>query len=350
MRLSDVFDVRTNTLNALRLVLASGVVLFHSFEVTGQTLGWWPARQFMQSFWVDGFFAVSGFLIVRSWMRRPDVRGFLRARALRILPAFYVCLFATAVVFAPVGALLAGINPMGIIPDALRYVGSNLGIYIVQTGIAGTPARVPYAGYWNVSLWTLFWEAACYVLVLIAGVTGLLRRSWTIPALAASAWLVALAGDMGLHHIAPIAQAARFGLMFLMGAMLFKFARFVPASWASAGMSAAVIIGSQLLPDYRLIAAPFVAHLVMVIGSRVTAPRLRFRNDLSYGTYIYGFPVQQLLVLAGAGAIGIPLFFAMSMVLTLCLAVLSWFFIERKALKWKAPAPHRGQRELSTAN
>lgn len=84
--LSQVFDRRANGLNLLRLLLAAGVIVWHSFPLTGHDVGWGPARQFLSSISVDGFFAISGFLITGSWLTRPKLLSFLRARALRILP------------------------------------------------------------------------------------------------------------------------------------------------------------------------------------------------------------------------------------------------------------------------
>ena len=65
-------------------------MLFHSWPVTGRT----PPHlllQFSVRGRVDGFFAISGFLIAASWLRDPKLRDFLTARALRILPGLYVC-------------------------------------------------------------------------------------------------------------------------------------------------------------------------------------------------------------------------------------------------------------------
>ena len=51
---------------------------------------------------------MSGFLITASWLHNPQVRDYLIARALRILPGFYVCLIITAFVFAPLRAAIQG--------------------------------------------------------------------------------------------------------------------------------------------------------------------------------------------------------------------------------------------------
>ena len=45
------------------------------------------------------FFALSGCLIARSWLRTPHVMRFARARFLRIYPAYFACLLLCAGVF-----------------------------------------------------------------------------------------------------------------------------------------------------------------------------------------------------------------------------------------------------------
>ena len=78
--LHQAFDPRNNALNAVRLALALGVIFWHSYPLSGRDISFGPAREIMAEVWVDGFFAISGFLIVRSWTRRPDVRAYLKAR------------------------------------------------------------------------------------------------------------------------------------------------------------------------------------------------------------------------------------------------------------------------------
>jgi peptidoglycan/LPS O-acetylase OafA/YrhL len=54
--------------------------------------------------------------------------------------------------------------------------------------------------------------------------------------------------------------------------------------------------------------------------------------DISYGTYIYGYPV---LVLAGLPQFGVPAMFVGSIAATAVPASLSWFFIEKPCLRLK---------------
>ena len=125
--LASLFDPRSNSLNALRLVLAALVIVSHSWPLTGRepepalggaNLGVWA---------VLGFFAISGFLITRSRLSGRPTHTFYRARALRILPAFLVCLVVVAFVFAPVSLLLD--------PDDSLWIG------YFQAGISHLPAE-----------------------------------------------------------------------------------------------------------------------------------------------------------------------------------------------------------------
>jgi peptidoglycan/LPS O-acetylase OafA/YrhL len=56
---------------------------------------------------------------------------------------------------------------------------------------------------------------------------------------------------------------------------------------------------------------------------------------LSYGTYLYGWPVQQALH-ATVPAVGPLALLAPSLALTLAVAALSWFAVEKPALALKA--------------
>ena len=113
--LAESFDPKANALNLIRLLLAAGVIALHSFPVTGNYIAIPWANQLMVDGFVDGFFAISGFLIVRSWAARPLAWPFLKARLARILPGFYVCTLITAFVAAPLAATIVGDSAQNLI-------------------------------------------------------------------------------------------------------------------------------------------------------------------------------------------------------------------------------------------
>jgi peptidoglycan/LPS O-acetylase OafA/YrhL len=337
-----VFDPRANGLNLLRLVLASGVIVWHSFPLTGHDIKWQPLAQLAGSICVDGFFAISGFLICGSWLSRPQLGAFLRARALRILPGFYTCLIFTAFILAPGVLWLSGQPGIGL-SDSLAYVRANALLRVYAYDIGGTPFEVPFPHAWNGSLWTLWWEALCYLGVALLGLLRLLRVRVVVPGLFGLAWLVSLAATTGLVGNDTIFIGSRLGIMFLAGMLVRLFADRLPVTgWLVAG-AAALVAGSALLPNYGLLAALPLAYLLIVVGAWIRSPRLRFRNDISYGVYIYAFPVQQSLALLGLWRLGVPGFAVLSILATAPFAIASWFGVEKPLLRW------RGQRPSSSA-
>ncbi len=347
----SVFDPRRNGLNVLRLVLAVSVILWHSVGITGGDIGYAPARQLVSRVSVDSFFAISGFLIYSSWVRRPQWRSYMRSRALRIFPAYWVCIVVTAYAIAPLALVLQGSVVQGSYPtEAIEYIVRNAGLWVFQYDIAGTPLGTPIEGAWNGSIWTLAWEFICYLGILVLGVVGLLRRPATVPATLALMVVAVLATSYGPVDNFYVTTGARFGIMFVAGMMVFKYQRHIPVRPALLAGAVVVVLLSAWLPDYRLIAALPLAYLMISAGALIKHERLHIRNDLSYGTYIYAFPLQQLLAMAGGTDLPLIVFMTASVALTLPLAAVSWFWIERPLLRLKSRGPRVANRVVGAGS
>jgi peptidoglycan/LPS O-acetylase OafA/YrhL len=340
-KLGQAFDPRMNALNAWRLVLATGVVLWHSWPLTGREMAYPPAAQLLNQVWVDGFFALSGFLITRSWLRNPRLGKYFLARGLRIFPGLWVCLCVVAFVIAPVAVTIQGDSAAKLLKSTapIEYVLNNAVLNVFYLGIGGTPRDVPWSGVWNGPLYTLVFEVMCYIVVACLGIAGLAGRRWVSPV----AFTLALVGaQMFSFPIraelgATLPQlVSRFALMFAAGALLYHFQDVIPARWSLVAVSFVVVLASGLLPNYRVIGAIPLAYAVIVSGSLIQHKRLNLRTDLSYGTYIYAWPVQQVLVICGLGFLNPMIFGIVSAVATLPLAALSWFLVEKRALSLKS--------------
>ncbi|HEY0228851.1 MAG TPA: acyltransferase [Mycobacterium sp.] len=342
MTLGEQFDPRRNALNAWRLALATGVIVWHSFLTTGHHVPFAPVRQLLSEVFVDGFFAVSGFLITASWFNNPRLRDYFVARALRILPGVWVCLIVTAFVVAPIGISLQGGSGLNLVRSGapFAYVLNNIPtVGGIQFDIGGTPTGIPYPGYWNSSIWTLIWEVFCYIAIAVLGVVGLLRRRWLIPAALVVALSLAALGTLPAEpsFTQMLAYAAtRFAVMFLAGVLVYQVRNVIPARWSLVAVSAGIVLASSLLPDYRLVAAVPLAYALLVSGALIHSARLRLRTDLSYGVYIYAFPIQQLLVIAGLASMNPMVFAAVAAFATLPVAALSWFLVEKPAMSLKS--------------
>lgn len=348
MKLGDVFDPRRNAFNVFRLALAAEVMLFHSWPATGHVL---PKviLQLMFSVGVDGFFAISGFLITRSWLTDPRLRDYLAARALRILPGFYVCLIVTAFAFAPLSVAIQGGSVGKLLGSTapLEYVLKNAAVAYLQPDVGGTPHGTRAGHAWNGSLWSLIWELLCYLAVAAIGVAGLANKRLISPAILALATGGALLlPPLTFPGVWTIPQlAARSAIMFAAGSVVYQWRDAIPARWSLVAVSVVIVLAAGQLPDYRVVAALPLAYALIVSACMIHNPRLRLRTDLSYGLYIYAFPVQQILALCGLGHMPPVLFFFTAVVATLPVAALSWFLIEKPAMslkrrlrrKWAAP-------------
>ena len=128
---------------------------------------------------VQGFFVLSGWLVTISFQRSPSVWRFLWHRILRLYPAMGLCLAITALLFAPLVYLTTPHLKGGFLsldPGPFGYVFRNLFLPRKQI-VIGMLLRENYWGSdWNGSLWTIFYEGSCYVIVAVTGLAGLLGR------------------------------------------------------------------------------------------------------------------------------------------------------------------------------
>ncbi len=335
--LGRAFDPRRNSLNALRLLLATLVIVSHSWPIGGYgddpgigdlSLGEWA---------VAGFFAISGYLITMSRVRSRSFGDYLWRRVLRIYPAFLVVLVVVAFAFAPLSVVVSG-EGTWTVGEAATYVVRNLGLRVTQMGIPGTLEGVPYADAWNGSLWTLWYEFLCY-LVLGVAVT-LLPERWvgpaTIGAAVACPAAVILIIAAGVPSLALL-NAVTLGGYFAAGAVLFSYRDRVPMRGWLAAASAVLIVVAAMTSTFRGIAGFPVAYLMLWLGVALPLSAVGAKNDLSYGMYVYAFPVQQMLAIVLAGVVLPPAVFVMlAIAATVPFAAASWFLVEKPAMRLKS--------------
>lgn len=163
-----------NHLTPIRWVLAGFVALGH-FWLT--TTGDEPFRihQWTGGYMaVNGFFVLSGLLIMKSLATRNDFKSYSVSRLLRIFPALIAIMLAFAFIFSPVFSKPGGVS---------NFASAETWSYVIRVLMMGDPEGAPggiFAGNieedFNGPLWTIRFEIAAYVLAALAFAIGLAKR------------------------------------------------------------------------------------------------------------------------------------------------------------------------------
>ena len=177
----------------------------------------------------------------------------------------------------------------------------------------------------------------CYILLALMGAIS--RR----PALWLAIAIFALFAVTGFQL--AMSFVAYFGLFFGMGALLQAYPYLSKPPVALLFCCVAFVL--ILIDQTKLGLAFIVPPLVIAVG-RQSWPVLRSAGrfgDLSYGIYIYAWPVQQITVALLGENRSYFVLLGVSLPITLALAFFSWHFVEKVALRYK-PAPRREKVEI----
>jgi peptidoglycan/LPS O-acetylase OafA/YrhL len=336
----------------LRFVAASLVVISHSFDTMGVPGGDFLSRSPLNvgfNFGIIGvcmFFFVSGFLVTGSYVRRNDFVSFVRSRILRIVPAYAACIILSAFL---IGIFCTSLPWPSYIrdPATLGYVGTNLGLNRLQWVLPGVFTDNPHPDNVNASLWTLPGEVRMYLYVTALGVFGLLKRRQL-----ANFALVGL-GAIGIFAPTQL-PLLDYPEHFLPLAALFAGGAFCHINRASIPVSGYLLIALFILAiaTHGLIAYKPIALICIAYFCLWFAYRTRWRGfnrlgDYSYGLYLWNWPIQQAIYHFVQPKSPFTMF-ALSYPSTLAVAILSWYSIERSALRFKSgrirvPLDQRGR-------
>jgi len=340
--LAECLDSGRDNFLQLRLLAALLVVLGHSYLLVGgdayvgEPLHLILPRTYSHLAGVAMFFAISGFLITLSFQRRTDLLRFGRARVLRLWPALVVVVAAWAFVLGPMLTTLPLHEYFSHGDDhgtAYRYFWSNVSLLRLWPWLPGVFADNPVARHVNGSLWTIPWEVAMYVAVAVAGLLRLLRFPWL-----ASGVIVALVVALVGWPIYAVSAASidssllgyELAACFGAGSIACLLRRWVPVSTGLMLVLACIaLVGRETLLIW-----PAILYFVFWFAYVPRLPAMPRSADLSYGTYLWAFPVQQTIVALGFASTPSTLF-AIATPIVLAIATASWFCVERPALRFK---------------
>lgn len=344
----DRDNLRQNNFGALRLILALLVLFSHTFAAyhgNDDTEPFYRLTRFqmdVSAFAVNGFFGISGFLITLSWMRTPRFKTFMMKRILRIYPGFIIASLISLLIVAPLaGAEWSALAPLEIGKAVARIAG--LSAPRVQGSFATEPLPVL-----NMSLWTIRYEFICYlmvpVLVLLLSRTKFSRIGITALYLATLIWhatqgaYLVKTGASDLPIIGSLDVWPRFLCYFLSGMVLAFNSDRIPFRHWIAGLCLAAMAISAYFGGFFIVTALAGMYLIFYAAyqQNVKLFHIGEKVDLSYGVYLYAWPVTMLCILHLRHVMGPYGIIAIALPITLALSTLSWYLIEAPFLAKKA--------------
>ncbi len=332
-------DRRANNFDLLRLVAAWFVLFSHCYPLTGQSV-LDPFARFtgidtLGGIGVSIFFVLSGYLVSISLERSPSLLSFARKRIFRIFLALVVLTIYCVYWLGPVVTTLP-LETYLQHPQTALYLG-NISAWKIQYVLPGVFETNPLPDVVNGSLWSLPYEIVCYLSLTVCWVLPIPRRvtvSGTVLTLG-----VILCSIPSMPNANPLEQylgltTVKLGLFFFIGAWFGLWrtnAR--PKLWIGVSLVGVSLAMSPSNVQMAVFVFGF-SIFVLALGSRAgLLPKLPEKmGDWSYGLFLYGFPVQQVLAMFGLGSAGIAVFALTSTIISLGFAGLSWFWVERPAL------------------
>jgi peptidoglycan/LPS O-acetylase OafA/YrhL len=262
------------------------------------------------------------------------MKDFLMKRVLRIYPGFVVAMVLTVVtiwIVCPefrIGAEQGIVWLRTLFTDLVSLNNHSL----IRNGIF---SGNPFPNYGNESLWTIQKEFACYLLVAMLGLFCLFKQRGLILTATLAIYLIychkLFAGEATEHSI------FRFAIYFLVGMNVWLWQDKIPFTrWFAFSFLVVLLVAIHFKPWFSVIFPYLGAYCTLWFGYGL---RLHFldwtdETDLSYGTYLYAWPIQQIIAMNESLRHHLLNFF-ISTPIALCLAWLSWNLIEKRFLAIK---------------
>ena len=301
---------------------------------------------------VSIFFVLSGFLVTKSALER-SAEDYVLSRLLRIIPAlFLVSLFDVLVI----GSYFTTLEFKEYMSQSVTFQHLlNFKVFPIEYNLPGVFEGGTYP-HVNGSLWTLPIECSLYILLPIMVALKLLTKRtavWTLLAfISLSVYSVLYLGLSDANRGSVVFKAVHawsilhYGLFFFLGSFSYIYRHEIPLSGGLSVVMAIALYGSKgtisQAPIFYLSLTYITIFLAIGIPQVLSLKKI---GDLSYGTYIFAWPIQKSVITALSTASPV-LVTIISLPITLVLAYGSWRFVEQPMLELKRRLIKRQVKEV----
>lgn len=338
---------RENNFDSLRIIAALAVIYGHAHPLTA-TPDVMVMGSSVQGMAVKVFFAISGYLVARSWVFDPNFGRYITKRALRIFPALaLVLLFSVFVVgvYFNIGQLGSYFSNS----TTWHYLIDNLRLKPAYS-LPNLFADNPYPNAVNGSLWSLPVEFLMYLTFpAVYGFSRVARSNslyilFTLAFVATSIYFIRIApvANPIVVYGSPVSAMLDVGPYFFVGSL---FATTKLEGLLDPYAALFMVLAATLLQPTNAVATELVVYLVLpyatlsfAVGWNQRLSKMGKYGDPSYGIYLYGFLVQQAVIAIWPFKMSAVENAISSAVITVLLAYASWHILEKHAIRFK-PKP-----------
>jgi len=325
-----------NNFDSVRICLAFIVFLFHIYFLTKIQELQWISYIFNPNFAVKGFFVISGFLVMKSYTTSTSNLEYAEKRFRRIFPAY----ISAVLLSLCIGIFASDLSPIDFLKSnqTLNYFYTNaVFMNFIQPELPFTFLDNPLQAV-NGSLWTIKIEVMLYVCIPL--IFYLFKKIGSIKS-TLSLTLISIYfvyfftyiyhGSYGLEIARQFPGQLSF---FILGAFFFvNIKKLSCIKWAAFISFILLVLIND--PYKRLFLEPLCYSIIVIYLSTSAFRNLNLGKfgDISYGIYLYHFPIIQFLIFSHVFEFNLWFGFFMAIFLTLLAASISWHLIEKRFLK-----------------
>jgi len=327
-----------NNFTLLRLLAAFFVLISHSFNILQKPLEqpalWYNGKNInLGGIGLGIFFTLSGFLVTQSLFNSDSLKHYAWKRFLRIFPALIVanlvCILA--------GCFITSLSLHDYLLNILTwtYLFKNTLLLKSQFYLPGVFTNLQDHTV-NASLWTISIQVGSYLVLLLAAYVIVIRKWLFLTCFALFEALRVYVLILHNNHLPwfDLGDIFTLGTYFYLGSLFYVFKDNIAFKWFYANILMAVALATVYTFLEPVTLSIFFAYCFILIGTSKEV--INFKGyDLSYGVYLYAFPIQQLVLSYFGYTINTLVHIVISSVLAAAVAFLSWIWVETPFLQKK---------------
>jgi peptidoglycan/LPS O-acetylase OafA/YrhL len=337
MLLQNILKKGNNNLDFFRLIAACMVIFGHAYALLPgngiDPIGKLLRFDYSGSLAVKIFFFISGMLVTSSLIEKQNISKYISSRLLRIWPGLIVVLVITAFILGPLFSTLATSDYFSN-PETYKYFFNTI-IMQYQVTLPGVFTNHAIVAM-NGSLWTIPLEVFAYILLGSIFVMGAMLKKTRPIILIASLFIIInqlFGSPILFSSVKNNLEIAMLGPCFAIGAIFAVFKEKIDMNPIAAVM---LWIGYFIFRRvefnyYFFYLAMF--YTILFISSLKITKKLKLPFDPSYGIYLWGWPVQQIMIYYFS-KYGIIFNQISSIIIAITIGCLSWILIEKKFMSF----------------